>query len=162
MTSTDLALRPATVADLATVADVFWSARRAAGPAMPPPVHPYDDVVAFFARLDPSAGGTWVAEDDDGVVGFVHLTATWLDHLYVAPRAQGQGVGTALLELAQALRPGGFGLWVFESNGPARAFYARHGLVELARTDGADNEEGMPDIHLHWPGSATAPREHGG
>ncbi len=36
---------------------------------------------------------------------------------------------------------------------PARAFYARHGLVELERTDGAGNEERAPDIRMAWPGA---------
>jgi chorismate mutase len=57
-----------------------------------------------------------------------------------------------LLELAKAQRPDGFGLWVFESNVPARAFYARYGLVELERTDGAGNEERRPDVRMVWPG----------
>ena len=38
-------------------------------------------------------------------------------------------------------------------NEPARAFYARHGLVELERTDGSANEEQAPDIRMAWPGA---------
>ena len=49
-----------------------------------------------------------------------------------------------------AEEPGGFCLWVFETNTPARGFYARHGLVELERTDGAGNEEKQPDIRMAW------------
>jgi chorismate mutase len=51
------------------------------------------------------------------------------------------------------LRPGGFCLWVFESNEPARAFYRRRGCLELERTDGAANEERAPDIRVAWPGT---------
>jgi chorismate mutase len=43
-------------------------------------------------------------------------------------------------------------LWVFESNRPARTFYARRGLVELERTDGSGNEEKAPDVRMAWPG----------
>ena len=50
------------------------------------------------------------------------------------------------------MRPDGFCLWVFESNTGARAFYARHGLVELERTDGSGNEEKAPDVKMAWPG----------
>ena len=50
------------------------------------------------------------------------------------------------------MRPDGFGLWVFEINGPARDFYGRHGFVELERTDGSANEEQSPDIKMVWPG----------
>ena len=65
----------------------------------------------------------------------------------------GQGVGAALLDLVKAQRPDGFCLWVFEMNTPARAFYARHGLVELERTDGSGNEEKAPDLRMAWPGA---------
>jgi chorismate mutase len=70
----------------------------------------------------------------------------------VAPERQGTGVGTALLELVMALRPTGFGLWVFASNAPARGFYRRHGLIELEHTDGSANPEREPDIRMAWPG----------
>ncbi|CAN5447960.1 hypothetical protein BH11ACT8_BH11ACT8_25500 [soil metagenome] len=92
----------------------------------------------------------WVAEVGDAVVAYLRLTDTWLDDLYVVPAHAGAGIGSALLDLAKAVRPHGFGLWVFEMNLPARAFYARHGFVEVARTDGHDNEEQMPDLHLAW------------
>ena len=67
-------------------------------------------------------------------------------------------IGTLLLDLAKARRPGGFSLWVFESNTPARAFYAHHGLVELELTDGRTNEERARDVRMAWPGEA--PLEH--
>ena len=43
---------------------------------------------------------------------------------------------------------------MFESNAPARSFYARRGLVELERTDGSGNEEKSPDVKMAWPGQA--------
>ncbi|MEO5853505.1 MAG: GNAT family N-acetyltransferase [Nocardioides sp.] len=75
-----------------------------------------------------------------------------LDDLYVSPDHAREGIGSALLDLAMSLRPDGFCLWVFESNTPAREFYARHGLVTLERTDGDGNEEKAPDLRLAWPG----------
>ncbi len=53
-------------------------------------------------------------------------------------------------------RPEGFCLWVFESNAPARAFYANRGLIELERTDGSANEEKAPDVRMAWLGSDPA------
>ena len=61
----------------------------------------------------------------------------------------------ALLDLAKSLRPDGFGLWVFETNAGARRFYERHGLVEVERTDGSDNEERAPDVRMAWPDPAS-------
>jgi chorismate mutase len=76
----------------------------------------------------------------------------WLDHLFVHPEHLDAGIGSVLIELVKSLRPDGFSLWVFESNTGARRFYARHGLVELERTDGSGNEEKAPDVRMAWSG----------
>ena len=61
----------------------------------------------------------WVAEaDSGGVAGFLSLDGPLLGHIYAEPR--GSGVGSALLEKAKELRPGGFDLWVFQRNAGAR------------------------------------------
>jgi GNAT superfamily N-acetyltransferase len=149
-------MRPATVEDAGTLADLFLRAREAAYPAMPRPVHPPASVRAWVRRwYDAPAGATpeqeaWVAEEDGAVVGFLMLERDWVHSLYVEPGLTGRGVGAALLDLAKGLRPGGLGLWVFESNEGARRFYARHGFVELRRTDGRDNEERAPDVEMGW------------
>jgi GNAT superfamily N-acetyltransferase len=153
VTATDgLTIRPATRTDLAAIADVFITTRAAAVPAMPPSIHPPDAVRRFYTTFDLAAGPreAWVAEDERGIVAFAMVDADWLDALYVLPDAQGEGIGAALLDLVKSLRPGGFSLWVFESNAPARAFYARHGLVEREHTDGSGNEEKSPDLRMGW------------
>lgn len=147
-----LALRPADVTDLAQVADLFLASRSAASEAMPPITAPWDVVRAHIEAWDLTTRQVWLAEDALGLAGFATLTGDWLESLYVAPERQGTGVGTALLDLAKALRPGGFGLWVFASNTPARGFYRRHGLIELEHTDGSGNTEREPDIRMAWPG----------
>ncbi|CAI9419794.1 GNAT family N-acetyltransferase [Nocardioides sp. T2.26MG-1] len=150
MPTSELLLRPATEADAPAVAEVHLASRRAA--AMPPPVHEDDEVRDWLAaRLREDEA--WVAEAGGEVVGYVRLTDTWLDDLYVLPTHAGQGIGTALLDLVKASRPGGFCLWVFESNEPARTFYRHRGLVELERTDGSANEERSPDLRMAWPGA---------
>jgi chorismate mutase/GNAT superfamily N-acetyltransferase len=143
-------IRPADAADADDVTHVHLAARRSA--PMPPGIHPDTDVRRWLG-LRLGLDDVWVAEADGEVVGYARLTPTWLDDLYVLPEHAGQGVGTALLEVAQAQQPGGFCLWVFEMNEPARGFYARHGLVELERTDGSANEEKCPDIRMAWPGA---------
>lgn len=151
-----LVLRPAVPEDLPEVAELFLAARAAAVPAMPPLARPAEEVRAFVAGWDlahPEEREVWVAEDEMGPAGFAVLKRDWLDALYVAPDRQGTGVGSALLDLVRSRRPGGFGLWVFASNGPARGFYHRHGLLELEHTDGADNEERAPDVHMAWTGA---------
>ncbi len=152
----DLTVRPATPEDADALATLVLSSREAAFPDMPRGVHPPEDVGRWVrSRIDASAAELWLAEQDDAVVGMLLLEGDWLHSLYVAPARTGQGIGTALLELAKSLRPRRVGLWVFETNKGARRFYARHGFVEVRRTDGADNEEHEPDIELAWPDPAS-------
>jgi len=145
-----LVLRPAEPDDADALALIHVLARRAA--PMPDTVHDEADVRRWLrSRIETDE--TWVAEVDGLPVGYARWTPGWLDDLYVQPARQGGGVGAALLELVQARQPDGFCLWVFESNTPARGFYARHGLLELERTDGSANEERAPDVRLVWPGA---------
>ena len=151
----DLRLRVATEDDLPDIAELYLATRADAVPTMPPITRTPDEVrhyVAHWDLGDPSSREVWLAEDDLGPAGFAVLKHDWLDSLYVGPDRQGSGIGSALLDLVKGLRPGGFGLWVFASNVPARGFYHRHGLVELEVTDGSANEERSPDVHMVWPG----------
>jgi GNAT superfamily N-acetyltransferase/chorismate mutase len=150
VTSTELVVRRAVEDDAGDIASVYLAARR--GAPMPPPAHPDDAVRYWIAQKVHGDDETWVADLDGTVVGYARLAGDWLDDLYVAPPYAGRGIGTALLDLVKSLRPGGFCLWVFAMNRPARAFYARRGLLEIQHTDGRDNEEHTPDVELAWPG----------
>ncbi len=148
MSPTDVQLRPADPDDAAALADVHLTSRRAA--SMPPSVHADDEALPWLAgRI--GTDEVWVAEVEGRVVAYLRMTPAWLDDLYVAPEHAGQGIGSMLLDLAKSRRPDGFSLWVFESNTPARAFYAAHGLTEREHTDGSDNEEQAPDLRMSWP-----------
>jgi hypothetical protein len=91
-----------------------------------------------------------VAEEDGTIVGFLAMAhADTLEHLYDLPGSQGR-VGGALLARAKERMPGGFCLWVFQQNAEARRSYERHGLSLIERTEGAGNEERMPDARYEW------------
>ena len=169
----DMHIRPAVDADAPAIATVLLRARSAAVAvgAMPAAVHPASDMLRHVREDLLARREVWVAEaaiasapdtaapaaDAAEVVAVMSLDEEWLDDLYVAPEHAGHGVGSALLQLAKALRPNGFDLWVFEVNAPARRFYERHGLVQLERTDGSGNDERAPDCRYGWrPGSAVA------
>lgn len=150
----DLALRQAGPGDAPAIAGLYTAARVAAVPMMPAALHTGEEDRAWFAtQLARADREAWVAERAGELLGFALFDAVWLDLLFIRPDTTGQGVGAVLLDLVKSLRPGGFALWVFESNTGARRFYARHGLVELERTDGAGNEEKSPDIRMAWPGN---------
>jgi len=153
----ELTLRQATPEDAVAIADLYTAARVAAVPRMPPAVHTNAEDRAYVAaRLAEDDVEMWVAEADGELLGFASITETWLNGLYVRPDRSSEGIGTVLLELVQALRPDGLGLWVFETNLGAQRLYLHHGFVEVERTDGSDNEEKAPDIKMAWPG--TDPR----
>jgi GNAT superfamily N-acetyltransferase len=69
--------------------------------------------------------------------------------LYLAPEVRGRGVGKALLDAAKERRER-LTLWVFQRNAGALRFYAREGFAEVERTDGARNDERLPDVRMVW------------
>jgi chorismate mutase/GNAT superfamily N-acetyltransferase len=147
----DLLIRAAGPEDSDAVAALYGRSRAAA--AMPPAIHtPEEDRSWFAGRLRDSRHEVWVAEREGALLGYAMVTRTWLDHLFVDPSAQSSGVGGTLLDTVKGARPDGVCLWVFETNAPARGFYARRGFVELERTDGSGNEEKSPDVRMAWPG----------
>ena len=142
-------LRALERSDVPAVADVHRLSMFTAMPWLPD-LHTREQDLAYFAgQVDRFAG--WVAVAGDRVVGYAIVGDGWLQHLYVAPGWQGHGIGSALLDRAKAAEGAGMQLWAFQGNTVARAFYARHGLVEVELTDGQGNEERHPDVRLVWP-----------
>jgi ribosomal protein S18 acetylase RimI-like enzyme len=126
-----------------------------------------DRVTEWTKRLTSSTEGrthTVVAENDDGLVGFVHTEfdddPRWgalLDNLHVRHDLQGGGIGRRLVaESAAAVRAhdpaSGLFLWVLEHNTPAQAFYDRLGGqradTELFEPPGGGS---VTAIRYAWP-----------
>ena len=84
-----------------------------------------------------------------GVHGFLAREGPVVHCLYVHKAWRGRGLGARLLDVAKAACPR-LELWTFQANAGARAFYAREGFVEVAFTDGAGNDEKLPDVRLEW------------
>jgi ribosomal protein S18 acetylase RimI-like enzyme len=99
-------------------------------------------------------GWVSVVEENGTVVGFAACDGQDLNALYVARQARGRGVGSRLLRTLMSGRKA-LELWTFEANTGAQRFYARHGFVEVARTDGARNDEQLPDIRYVWKREAA-------
>jgi GNAT superfamily N-acetyltransferase len=141
-------LRRATPEDADAIANVLTSAH--AAQEWQPHLHTPDEDRWFVSRLLLPSHEVWVADEDGAVVGFAAVKADVLGHLFVHPAAQSRGIGTALLAKAQELLPGGFTLWTHQANEQARTFYERRGLVPVEFTDGATNEEKLPDVRYAW------------
>ncbi|RYG36449.1 N-acetyltransferase [bacterium] len=116
-----------------------------------PSPHSEKEIVGYFADHVVPAGETYVAEREGAVVAYLTLSPGWIDHLYVRPEAQSQGIGNALLALAKETNPAGLQLWTFQGNGGARRFYEHHGFHIAEMTDGEENEEKSPDVRYTWP-----------
>ena len=83
-----------------------------------------------------------------GGLGFLARQGGEVEALYLAPEARGKGLGKALLDEAKAV--GFLQLWAFQANIGARRFYLREGFREVRFTDGADNDEKLPDVWMEW------------
>ena len=144
-------LRPGFREDLPDLQEVFEAA--SAGPGLPPETRTPEEVRAWCrSLLDQPGRELWVAVRDRQLLGFVLVEGDWVNLIFVHPDRPSRGVGAALLDLVKGLRPHGFGLRVYQTNERARAFYARHGLVELERTDGSGYLDAEPDVQMAWLG----------
>jgi chorismate mutase/GNAT superfamily N-acetyltransferase len=147
----DFQLRPGFEDDLPGLQEVFET-------AMSVPGHHADrrtpDEVRewFLSLLDRPGRELWVAVRDSVPLGFVLIEGTHVNLIMVHPSRSARGVGAALLDLVKSLLPHGFGLRVFQANDRARAFYVKHGLVELERTDGSSYYDAEPDLQMAWLG----------
>ena len=142
-------IRHATPADADAVGRVFVAARD----EMPYLPRIDDDARSRLGSLFVERHRLWVWDEDGEIAGFVGVDDDEVSQLYVSPPAQGQGIGTALLEHAKTVSPERLELWVFQKNEGARRFYERHGFRLVRLTDGADNMEREPDALYAWVGS---------
>jgi ribosomal protein S18 acetylase RimI-like enzyme len=151
--SGSVTIRRASADDADAVAEV-WLASFKATYAFPP-AHPDDDVSRWIREEIVPREETFVATEEGGeVVAFMSLREDDLDHLYVRPDWFDRGVGSRFVELAKERRPGGLGLYSFQVNTHARAFYERRGFAAAWFGEGESNEEGQPDVRYVWEGAS--------
>jgi GNAT superfamily N-acetyltransferase len=140
-------LRRARPEDAEEVAEVFLAAR--VGMEYLPRLHSDEATRTYFAGVVRERE-TWVAEANGAVAGVAALADDELEHLYVRPESHGQGIGTLLPEQAKRRRPEGFRFWLFQQNEGAQRFYKRRGCRLIELTEGAGNEERVPDALYEW------------
>lgn len=98
----------------------------------------------------------WVRyfRDSHGMAGFIIRDQERIYALYVRQHAQGEGIGSRLLNEAKS-QCSWLELWTLQSNHLARDFYHAHGFVESDRGYGLGNDLNLPDIHLIWSKETT-------
>jgi len=147
--ATPFQIRPARADDAIAIATAHIDAWRDAMPWLPM-LHTFEETVSFFLDIVIPNQAVFVAELEEGVVGFIAIQGEWVEHLYIAPAHQGIGIGDTLLQKAKELCPDGLMLWTFEGNHRARSFYEQRGFVAVEFTDGSRNEERTPDVRYQW------------
>jgi len=141
-------LRPATPDDAPAIATLLRTTFRISLPFLPE-LHTAEDDLLFVRDRLMSANAVWVAEADGAIAGYVAFREGWIEHLFVHPERQGQGIGPRLLD--KALEDGrARQLWTFQHNARARRFYEARGFRAVEFTEGAGNEERMPDVRYLW------------
>ncbi|QPH54925.1 GNAT family N-acetyltransferase [Pontivivens ytuae] len=130
------------------VASIARASRAHFLPYLPVLHSPEEDRAHFRGRVF-SKCEVWVAEGEAGPIGFCAFREGWIDHLYLLPPYVGRSIGTALLNRAKD-RHAYLQLWVFQQNSRAIRFYERNGFRKVRETDGASNEEKVPDALYEW------------
>jgi putative acetyltransferase len=143
------AISRAEVADAALITDVFIRSR-VGMEYIDPNLHSEQETHDWLAGLITDEANTVLKAESGGkLAGFCVLREGWLDHLYVDPDQQGKGIGSSLLHDAQSAHPE-LQLWVFQQNTDGTKFYEANGFKLVEKTDGAGNEERLPDARYIW------------
>jgi len=108
-----------------------------------------DDDLRHFRDVVARENDVWVALEAGRLAGLLALRPAHLNHLYVEPALQGKGVGSALLDKAKELCPGGLTLHTHQRNVRARAFYERRGF-RAAEFGVSPAPESEPDVRYVW------------
>jgi len=102
-----------------------------------------------FAALLVTRGWVSVVRQNGVATGFLARDGGEIHALYLAQGARGQGLGPLLLDHAKRSCEA-LDLFTFRANTRAQKFYLREGFREAWRTNGASNDEKLPDIRYHW------------
>jgi len=143
-------IRPFTPTDMDAVLDLWLEASNIA--------HAFAGTGFWEQHLDAMrhqylpAAETWVYQDDQSnqILGFVSLHENTLPAIFVAPGAQGKGIGQQLIARAKALREQ-LTLNVYSKNTRSIRFYQQCGFVITA--DDTEPETGEAVKVMHYPAS---------
>jgi putative acetyltransferase len=102
-------------------------------------------VQGYLASSEPEF---WVLSDDSGaIMGFMGMSGSKMDSLFIAPEFQRRGAGRRLVLHAQALH-GELTVDVNEQNVAARRFYEACGFIVEGRLELDDQGRPYPLLHM--------------
>jgi GNAT superfamily N-acetyltransferase len=147
-----LNLRRATAEDADAIAAVFSPSFRLL--TFLPPLHTVAEDLWFIENVILRECEVTLAEDASEIVSFLARQGEEVRLLYTRPDRLGAGAGTLLIEAAKASDVQALELWCFQANIRARHFYEARGFRATRFTDGAHNEEKVPDVRYRWERAA--------
>ena len=153
LTAMRFKLRRATACDANAIASVYSASFRLLN--FLPMLHTIEDCRWFIANVILKECEVTVADDETGIVAFMALRGEEVRLLYTRRDRIGMGAGTQLINAAKVSGVDALELWCFVANERARRFYEARGFRAIRFTDGADNEEHIPDIRYRWESPAT-------
>jgi putative acetyltransferase len=127
--SGDVAIRPAGEGDFDALTEVWERAARSTHPFMSD--EDFTDLVPRIRDLLLPSMDVWLAEAGDRPLGFVGARDDHVELLYIAPEAQGRGLGPVLL--ARVRDGGPRSVEVYAGNAVGLGFYRSQGFRETRR-----------------------------
>ncbi len=146
-------LRRATANDADAIANVYSASFRLL--TFLPMLHTIEGYRWFTVNVILNDCEVTVAEAKSGIVAFLARRGEEIRLLYTRPDRIGMGAGTHLIDAAKDTGIGALELWCLQANERVRRFYEARAFHAIRFTDGAQNEEQMPDIRYRWENPAT-------
>lgn len=124
-------IREANQSDYGDVKRIFFEASILAYPFIE--LNLLEDVASKIEFEHLPKTKTFVAINNDSIVGFISTIENYIAGLFVHPNYQGMGIGTSLIN---HIRPAHdeLTLNVFKKNIKAQTFYCNYGFIEIAES----------------------------
>lgn len=138
-------LRPKTAEDVPALFEIWKAAVRATHAFLSEP-----DFAEYCVQLEQlylPLAELEVVEEDGAIVGFLGMSQSKVDSLFLDPARHGRGIGRGVMEIVFT-RHLQVTLDVNEQNYSARAFYQRLGFRQIGRADVDDAGKPYPILHL--------------
>lgn len=123
-------------------------------PGFDPTLHSLEETIVFYGEVL-AAGPIWGAFDGEVLAGHIALVQGWIEHLYVDPVRNGQGIGRALIDIAKRDN-NDLQLWTYRANERARRIYEAAGFVTEEYGFDPEHDDRVPNVRYRWRRTALA------